>query len=47
MMKVLNDYNLSYSSSKNSIDKYTNQITVIESDIKKHRENINQIDEYK
>ena len=47
MVKVLDDYNLSYSSSKNSIDKYTNQITVIESDIKKHRENINQIDEYK
>ena len=47
MFKELDNYNLKYSTSRNSIDKYTNQIIVIESDIKKHRENINQIDEYK
>ena len=47
MMKVLDNHNLKYSSSRNSIDKYTNQTIVIKSDIKKHRENINQIDEYK
>ena len=47
MMKDLENHNLKYSSFRNSIDKYTNQTIVIESDIKKYRENINQIDEYK
>jgi len=47
MMKDLDNHNLKYSSFRNSIDKYTNQTIVIKSDIKKHRENINQIDEYK
>ena len=47
MMKVLKDHTLSYDTSKNSIDRYKNQIAVIDSDIKECIQNINQIDEYK